>query len=278
MVRERRRFELDDSANIDWIDGYATLPSPPIRPLQALRSVMRLVENKEETSQVFEVVSALEGDSVKRVFRQFIKTPYGKRVIDEPIRLEEILGDVDALSAMQEGSVGRTFYEFMKSGDLSPDGLIDIAEEAGLDYRSETEFEHYRRMYLHISIYHDLFHVLSGYGRDALGEICNLVFTGSQFNNNGWRLIILTGAIAQKLEQPKVKILSSLMEARRNAKAVRPFLDWDVEDMLPRSLSEVRERINIGPTPIYDSIPVEVKKALMKPAAILEAGGEASSI
>ena len=40
------------------IAGYRVPPAPPIRPLHAVRSVMRLVRNKEDTRQVFEAVSA----------------------------------------------------------------------------------------------------------------------------------------------------------------------------------------------------------------------------
>lgn len=55
------RLEDFDPSEIEYIGGHPMPPPPPVRPFHALRSVLRLVRNKEDTSQVFEAVSALSG-------------------------------------------------------------------------------------------------------------------------------------------------------------------------------------------------------------------------
>ena len=40
---------------------------------------------------------------------------------------------------------------------------------------------------------HDLWHVVTGYGRDELGELCLLGFTYAQTKNRGVGLIVLVG-------------------------------------------------------------------------------------
>ena len=85
---------------------------------------------------------------------------YGRRVVADPVRLEEILSDRERLRAMAEGSVGRAYLDFMEGGNLTADGLIDAAEEAGIDFRGETQFEEFRRLFLHLDVSHDLWHVL----------------------------------------------------------------------------------------------------------------------
>lgn len=251
--------------DIEWIAGFPAPPAPRVRPIHALRSVIRLIRNKEDTRQVFEAVSALAGESGKKLFRRFVDSPYGLRVVSAPVKLEEILSDHDMLRALPEGSVGRTYFEFMDGENLTADGLIDAAEEAGIDFRGPTQFEEYRRLFLHLDVCHDLWHVFSGYGRDALGEICNLVFTYQQSKNPGFRLIVLIGVIAQKLEQPFAPILKAVFEARRNARQTEWVPAFDVEELLSLPLDEARRRMNIKEPHAYYAVPDEIKRNLLKP-------------
>ena len=265
QIDKSMRLEDYDPSEVEYIGGHPTPPPPPVRPFHALKAVFRLVRNKEDTSQVFEAVSALSGGVGRRMFRRFVATPYGKRVVETPIRLEEVLSDREALRALPEGSLGRAYLDFMEGENLTAEGLIDAAEEAGIDFRGETDFEGFRRMYLNLDVCHDLWHVVTGYGRDALGELCNLVYTYEQTKNRGFLLIIFIGAIAQKLEQPRAKILSSLMEAQRNAKKANWILEYDVEDLLKTPLTEARMQLGLGSTPVYDGVPEEIKRTLLQP-------------
>lgn len=250
---------------IEWIEGYPTPPAPPVRPLHALVSVIKLILNKEDTRQVFEAVAALSGRAGKRTFRRFVGTPYGRRVVSEPVKLEEILSDREKLRAMPEGSFGRAYLAFMEGENLTPDGLIDSAEEAGIDFRGDTQFPEYRRLFLHLDVSHDLWHVLTGYGRDALGELCNLCFTRVQTRNPGFRLIIWIGLLAMKLERPGQPFWRAANEARRMGLEAEWVPAQDVEALLPLPLEEVRRRLNILTPTVYKAIPEEVKRELLKP-------------
>ncbi len=265
QIDESKRLEDYDPSDIEYIGGHPTPPPPPVRPFHALQAVIRLVRNKEDTSQVFEAVSALSGPAGRNMFRRFVATPYGERVVETPIKLEKILSDRDMLRALPEGSVGRVYLDFMEGENLTAEGLIDAAEEAGIDFRGETDFEAFRRMFLNIDVSHDLWHVVTGYGRDALGELCNLIYTYEQSKNRGFLLIVFIGAIAQKLEQPRAKILSSLIEARRNAKKSNWILEFDVEELLKTPLDEARIKLGLDPTPVYDAVPEEIKRSLLQP-------------
>lgn len=251
--------------DIVWINGFPTPPSLPIRPFHALVSVLRLVRNKEDTRQVFEVVSALSGSSGKNLFKRFTSTPYGRRVVAEPVRLEEILGDREALRQYPEGSLARVYLDFMEGENLTPDGLIDAAEEAGIDFRGETQFEEFRRLFLHLDVCHDLWHVLTGYGRDALGELCNLVYTRQQTKNPGFKLIVGIGLLAIKAEKPFQPFQKALAEAKHNARKSEWILEYDVEELLPLPLAEARAKLGIAEPKIYNAVPADIKANLLKP-------------
>ena len=261
--------EIVASEDIEWINGLPTPPTMPLRPLHGVRSVFRLLRNKEDTSQVFEIVQALAGRSGKQLFQRFTATPYGRRVVTAPVVLENILSDRDALRKMPEGSLGRAYLAFMEEENLSAEGLFDAAEEAGIEFRGDTQFEEFRRMFMHLDVSHDLWHVITGYGRDALGELCNLVFTRHQTGNRGFSLIILIGKVAQKIEAPSADILKSLAEAKRHTKQANWILEFDIEEILPLPLSTVREKLNLAEPVIYNSVPREIKDRLLKPKAVV---------
>jgi len=55
----------------------AALEGFRLRPLTALRALLRLFKNKEDTVQVFEIMRALSGNSVPRGYQRLISTPQG---------------------------------------------------------------------------------------------------------------------------------------------------------------------------------------------------------
>ncbi|GJL91028.1 Coq4 family protein [Hyphococcus sp.] len=249
----------------DWINGFPLPPNVPTRPLHAFVSVLKLVTNKEDTRQVFEIVQALSGSSSKRMFRQFTNSDYGRRVVTTPIKLEELLGDRARLRSFSDGTLARAYLDFMEGENLTPEGLRSAAEDAGIDYEEYPEFKEYMRLFMHLQVSHDLWHVLTGYGRDALGELCNLVYTRHQTYNPGFRLIIAIGFLAQKLEQPFQPIGKALAEAKRNARAAGWVLEYDVEELLSLPLAEARARIGLAEPTIYNAVPAEIKQSLLKP-------------
>lgn len=249
----------------EWFNLYPIPVSPPLRPLHALISVFRLIRNKEDTRQVFEVVSSLAGKSGRRLFKRFVSTPYGRRVAEKNVKLENILDDWDALRELPDGSVGRAYLHFMESEGLTAGGLISAANEAGIDFEGETDFEAFHQMFLHIDISHDLWHVLTGYGRDALGEACVLAFTRTQTRNPGFRLIIFVGALAFKTEHVMQPFWRAIDEGVRMGKGAEWVLGYDVEDLLKLPLDEARRKLKINEPRVYHSIPDDVKKTLLKP-------------
>jgi len=247
------------------VDGFATPPSPPFRPLHALVSAFKLVLNKEDTRQVFETVTAVTGDSSRRLFQRFVATPYGRRVVTEPVELESILGNFPRLRAMAPGTLGRSYVDFMDDAGFTPQGLIDAAEEAGVGLKDYPELKEFGRAFRHLEVSHDLWHVLTGYGRDPLGELCNLEFTRRQTKNRGLKIIILMGTMAIKLERWSMPVLKALKEARRMGDAVDFLLREDIEAMLETPLEEVRRRLGIFTPAVYDSVPPAVRRSVLRP-------------
>ena len=94
------------------------------------------------------------------------------------------------LAALPPESLGRQYLDFIKAEDLSADGLVEASEEQAdaLDANSDLALFATRQRDMH-----DLWHVLTGYGRDELGEACLLGFTYAQNKNRGVGFIAFVG-------------------------------------------------------------------------------------
>ncbi len=219
-----------------------------IEPLKAIRAIRALIADKEDTGQVFKVIDALSGGANDRQFRRFEATETGRQIIAEKRDLIATLSNRDYLAGLPEGTLGRTYYEFMAGENLTADGLVAASEEVRRrDDRTEAE----RIFGDRLRDQHDLWHVTTGYGRDGLGELALLAFTYAQTRNRGIGFIVLAGARITRKTLPDVKVWRVLREAYRNGKnaAWLPQTDW--EAMLPKPLAEVRELLKIATPAAY---------------------------
>jgi ubiquinone biosynthesis protein COQ4 len=218
----------------------ATL-STPFRPFEAIRAAGALLRNPEDTRQVFKVIAALRGRSAERLFARFASSETGAAVLADRRRLLDRLEDQAALAALPAGSIGRAYLAFMQEENLSAGGLV-MASEVG-------EAEHFtadgRLVRERMRDMHDLTHVLTGYGRDGLGELCLLAFMYRQTGNRGGALIALMGMRRFPKGPVGRTARKALFEAFRNGAkgAWMPGLDW--EALLGEDLESLRQRLRM---------------------------------
>jgi len=227
-----------------------------IRPFEARRAMRALLANPDDTAQAFRVISALSGNSGRRQLRRFRNTPTGARVLRERSGPLEILTDDERMQAMPDGSLGAGLRDFYVAEQLSPGGLVDASEaaftagpdaaagEAGADPDAELFGQRLRDL-------HDVFHVLTGYGRDLRGEAAVLAFTVPQTRNPGVAYIVWT-ALRRAGFRSDFGILVR-HAFRRGRRAVwLPGQDW--EHLFERSLDGLRDEFRIGDPPIYEQV------------------------
>ncbi|MEM9706660.1 MAG: Coq4 family protein [Pseudomonadota bacterium] len=247
------------------IAGYQCPTKRPIRPVHAVISSAKLMANRQDTRQVFEVLNALSGGSSQRVFARMAQTPYGLRVINGETEFEQKLADDAYLSGLATGTFGRAFYEFREASALTPDGIIAASDETGKDQEIIDRFPEFARVFRHAELCHDLWHIITGYGTDALGELCLLGFTRKQTFNNAFRVIIAMGSGAIKLEAPKAPILKAIAEGVENGKNAKFLLGEDIEALLEMPLEEARASMNVAAPTVYASVPAKEKATYLKP-------------
>ncbi len=237
-----------------------------LQPLKALRALGRLLKNKEDTAQVFEIMRALSGRSVPNGYTRLVSTPSGGSIAFRHQELAAILSDRAFLERLPEGSVGRAYLQFTTSENISAEGLIEESRKGiddGID--SEHPYAWYGRRLRDV---HDLWHVLSGYGRDGLGEACLVAFSYSQTKSLGFGLIGIAGALKMRREMPGVPALSAVWEGFRHGRKAAWLPGEDYVRLLAEPLSAARARLNIARPAIYDAVPPALRNG---PSATVQA-------
>ena len=223
-----------------------------MQPLVAIKAIKRLIANPDNTEEVFAIIRAMSGDSLFRAFDRFKLTETGKRIIKEKRELLETLQNRERLAGNAAGSLGRSYLSFVQSEKITADGLVDASEEnvpSELENQSEELIAFGKRM----RDQHDLWHVLTGYGRDTFGEVCLLAFTYAQTKNRGLGLIAIVGAFRhyRELGSGVIKAFFGAYMAGKRA-AWLPQQDW--ETMLEQPIDDVRQQLNIPRPKIYQKI------------------------
>lgn len=212
----------------------------PIRPLIAWRALRKLIQDPQDTAQVFEIIRAIGGGAIERGFRRFRLTPVGEKILREEINLVDTLKDRVRLSDMASGSFGRAYLQFTTSQQITADGLVDASEdhtEDMLDPSIRLYAERLRDM-------HDLWHTLTTYGRDELGEACLLAFTYAQTRNRGIALIVLFAGLELR-KSVQNGVFRALFRAYRDGRNAAWLPQQDFESLLERPIAEVREELKI---------------------------------
>src|SRR6516225_5837735 len=225
-------------------------PKPRLHPIAALRAVRKLMSNGEDTHQVFLLIEALRGKSTLRQFARFRQTETGRAVLAERRRLLDRLSDRASLAALPAGTLGRAYYEFTASENLSAEGLVEASRITmqALPADDLTLFrERSREM-------HDLLHVVTGYGRDPLGEACLVAFSYAQTGLKGFAMIAAFVARRIARSRPGQPVRRAVFEGYRHGRAAGwlPGADW--EALLAHPVEAIRAQFAVKSPTYYRTI------------------------
>jgi len=225
-------------------------PKTEFRPLKAWHHFRKLIADKEDTEQVFHIIAALRGRKFQIIARDFWQTPRGKDMLESKLRLVDLLDDHDSIKRLPQGTVGRAYVDFMEREGLSAAGLE--AEYARFEDASTNYDDVLTRYGDRLRDTHDMLHILTGYGRDALGEQCVLAFTYAQNRNLGVGFIAYAGGLELKYRVAKnAPILKAVHEGYRIGNAAKNIVHEDIAALLREPLADARKRLGIAEPVVY---------------------------
>lgn len=220
------------------------------RPFKALRHFRNLIADKEDTEQVFHIIEALKGRKTSRQAAAFVQSDEGRTLLSQDFDIPAMLDDHLRWADCGPDTVAQTYMAFMKREGLSAAGLVEESHSwQPPEQRPQDLYEWY---YDRLRDTHDLFHVLTGYGRDALGELCLLGFSYAQNHNRGIQFIAYAGARQMKKDSGSAApIFAAVREGQRLGREAAKLAHQDVEQLMREPLADARKRLNIGKPELY---------------------------
>ena len=254
------------------------MTSRRIKPIKAYKHFRTLIKDKEDTTQVFNIIEALDGSNLEKDFKRFMATPEGQARFAERKDLVPLLDDHETLRKLPLGSVGQHYCDFMESQGLSAQGLVDEYDRWGkrIEDRYEADIAWFGNRRRDV---HDLMHIMSGYSRDALGEACVLNFTHSQHGGLGIYFIAHMASIEVCKHAPKgAPVWKAVREAKKHGALAENICYQDIMALLSENLEEARKRLNIKPASKYDQVHATMQANGIDPFGVIETQMEPQAI
>ena len=239
-----------------------------IAPLEALRAFKLLVQDKEDTVQVFKIVRALAGKALYRGYLRLLATPEGGRQAYLGEELADKLQDRDWLAQFAPGTVGARYREFIALRNLSAYGLAEESRKLGeADIDAAHPIAWFARRGRDT---HDIWHVLTGYGTDALGEASVVAFTYAQTRNRGLGFLAAAAAFELQRSRRDLPYMKAVLQAFRNGRKAAWLMPLDYEALFATPLEQARAELNIARPTVYETVPIGDRNGIGGDHPILE--------
>ena len=150
--------------------------------------------------------------------------------------------------------LGRAYYDFMAAENLSAEGLV----KASTIPQSTDDIIWFRERNREM---HDLLHIVSGYGRDPLGEACLVAFSYAQTGQLGFAVIALFAGRRIAQARPGQPIWRAIFEGYRRGRRAGWLIGADWEGLLSRPVEAVREQFAVRPARYYPKIIAELRES-----------------
>lgn len=217
------------------------MKSQPLRPVEALKGLGALMRNHEDISQVYRVVGALGGSSFARNMAHYRQSPgYERARRGEDVR--ERLEDTAYLSSLPARSLGRAYLDFMADDTMEMESLMN-ASQALMD--DPSIMQSVKDIVSLIRVQHDLWHVVTGYGTDPVGEQALMTFTYAQERSRGAALLFVSTLFKARKISPGAPVFAVAREAWRNANDAAWLLGADWVGLLEKDIEEVRDELRL---------------------------------
>ena len=204
---------------------------PPLRTRarRAVSALGVLMRDHTRLDQVLVFTQAMNHGRLARVAAEIESTPEGAALFADQPRIDRKHVDFDALRALPDGTLGREYARFLDDNGITPDAFEELPAVGD---------ERIAFMMLRMRQSHDLWHVLTGYTPDVVGEIRLQAFTFAQTNAPSALLLTIFGTVRWTLA--KKGHVGEGMHAYRRGKATKwlPTFRW--EDHWDMPLDELR--------------------------------------
>ena len=238
---------------------------------KALVALRKLLNDKEDTTQVFEIMRSLSGRSGPDGYERLLTTPNGGRLAYERVELVQRLMDRPWVESFAPGTVGAAYADFTARENLSAEGLAEESRK-GVAAGAADMPHPYAWFGRRIRDSHDLWHILTGYGRDGLGEACLVAFSFAQTRSLGWAF--MAAGIMARSGGTGLPVRRAILEGYMRGRNAAWLPGEDYEALMAEPLEAARARLGITVPKIYESIPAHYRDNKASGAKSAQPSGE----
>jgi ubiquinone biosynthesis protein COQ4 len=202
----------------------------------------------DDTEAAIRAIAAMSGGSQQRCFQRFKRSPAGADLLRSRPELFDKINDVAYLGNLPENTLGHAIWAFYTTEELSAAGLKTASEAARTEEAGDTDFDWFGRRNRDL---HDVFHVVTGYGRDMRGEVACLAFTFAQTWNTGLGYLVFR-ALRGAGWRSELAVLTR--QAFKRGRHSRWLIDQNWEALLEQPLDALRQQLGVGPAPAYEQV------------------------
>jgi len=222
---------------------------------KAWRHFRIVLKDKEQTDQIVAVADALPWRGVGEAASAFLATERGRAIFQAEPYLPDFLDDHALLRGTRPNSFAHAYCDFMERESLTAAGMV-AATSARQQFGDGVDWYVDR-----LRDFHDILHIVTGYGRDLLGEQCIFAFMYNQRPSPGHLVLAWAGTLLMKAKmRSKAPVVRALMEARRNGKRCPRIVEMPIQELFAMPLTTVREMLNV-PEPHWYHKAMEVWRA-----------------
>lgn len=167
--------------------------------------------------------------------------PTGQKILEERPSLEAGDVDLDALESMPEGSLGHELAQYYKDNHITPFNTTQPIRNE-IDYISKR----YRET-------HDIYHLLTGYGTDVMGEMMLQAFVRGNMGIRAPLMIVPFGFLTSRFSTSVAgdeegiepfalsEYVSAVRAAKKRGASIEPLIMIRFEDHWERSIEDLRQ-------------------------------------
>ncbi|XP_076248701.1 UDP-sugar transporter sqv-7 [Calliopsis andreniformis] len=170
--------------------------------------------------------------------QQMLATAEGRRILDEKPRIFSSTVDLDALKCLPEGTVGRTYREFLDVNNVSPDSRPPVR------FVEDTELAYVMQRYRET---HDIYHAVLLMPTTMLGEVTVKWIEALQLRLPMCLSGAIFGAYRLRPRQRKLYLQHHLPWAIKTGKSAKFLLGIYFEERWEQPLSDFHREMNIVP-------------------------------
>ncbi len=218
-------------------------------PLGLLRELAHARRAGPVPETVFRLLRPFHGPAFESIYARCMADPTARRLLEEGRSLHPLLLDHERLRALPDGTLGREYLRFMETNGIDIVSFTEasLRHMAREDYATDEGWALANRL----RDCHEIVHVISGYGTDVLGEMCELVFNLREDPRPRAAWLAVRTNIVKFRRLGAHHAEATIREAYRRGQRAGLVVGADWETMIDWPLQRVREQLGIDAPPAY---------------------------